>query len=65
MGRPKVASEAEQIGHQVRFPRALWEEIESRVPPRQRSAFVRLLVEDGLRRLKRADAKREKGEAPE
>ncbi|MBI3912069.1 MAG: hypothetical protein HY320_14200 [Armatimonadetes bacterium] len=53
MGRPPKPPGEKYISRQVRFPPALWAEVEESVPANERSAFIRRAVEWALRRIKR------------
>jgi hypothetical protein len=55
-GTGKTADE-KFISRNIRFPPALWAEIERHVPERERSAFIRKAIEDRLAIL-RAEAQR-------
>jgi hypothetical protein len=62
MARPRgtgKTSEEKFISRNIRFPPALWAEIERRVPEGKRSTFIRRAIEDRLAIL-RAKARREK-----
>src|SRR5262249_32167294 len=51
MARPRgtgKASDEKFISRNIRFPPALWAEIERRVPEGERSAFIRQAIEDRL-----------------
>jgi hypothetical protein len=52
-GRPKKPEGERMVNRVMRWPRALWGELEALVPPQQRSAFVRSAVEQALKRLRR------------
>jgi hypothetical protein len=57
MGRPPKPPGEVLVNRMMRWPPALWEELEELVPERQRSAFIRRAVERALASERRRQAK--------
>jgi hypothetical protein len=63
-GRPKQPEGEKYLTKALRFPSALWQELEALVPAGERSAFIHAELARGLKRRRRQAAKSQRAPQP-